>query len=184
MKRGVTAGRCYAAPRLQPVFDCTAGDRFAVWVRSSSRNACVRSSLCPYRPLIFCSTYYSNFRRTARGMFGDEKMRLITKAVGPAVLSELSNAQAVLRDSPRMAPCLAAELYPAAINASRISASFEACLVFARRFFPVCRIEVPSGDSPRSGAHLRHPSRRRLVVICQSFVRACTSAFRSGQCWR
>ena len=49
----------------------------------------------------------------------------MTMAVGPALLSELRIAQAVLRDSPRTAPCLAAELYPAAINASRISASFE-----------------------------------------------------------
>jgi hypothetical protein len=96
-----------------------------------SRNACVRSSLCPYRPLIFCSTYSSTFRRTPGGMFGDERMRLMTMAVGPALLSKLSNAQAVLRDSPRTAACLAVVSHPAAINASRISASFEASLAFA-----------------------------------------------------
>jgi hypothetical protein len=83
---------------------------------------------------------------------------------GPALLSRLSSTQAVGRETPRTAACLAVVSHPAAINASRISASFEACLAFARRFFLVCRIEATSGDS--------HPSRRHLVIICQSFVRA------------
>jgi len=61
----------------------------------------------------------------------------MTMAVGPALVSRLSNTQAVARHSPRTSACLAAELYPAVINASRISASFEACLW---RFFLVCRI--------------------------------------------
>jgi hypothetical protein len=104
---------------------------FAVRVRSLSRNACVRTSLCPYRPLIFCSTYSLTFRRATGGMFRDERMRLMTLAEGPALLSELSNAQAVLRHTPRTAACLAVVSHPAAINASRISASFEACLAFA-----------------------------------------------------
>lgn len=55
----------------------------------------------PYRPLIFCSIYSSTFRRTAGGRFGDERMRLMTTAEGPALLSRLSNTQAVLRHTPR-----------------------------------------------------------------------------------
>ena len=140
------AGRPYAAPPRPagvclrcPARSRRIGEVFRS-VPTLSRNAWVRSSLCPYRPLIFCTTYSSTFRRASGGIFCDERMRLITMAVGPALLSELRNAQAVLRDSPRTVPCLAGELYPAAINASRISASFEASLAFSRL---VCRIVHP-----------------------------------------
>ena len=67
-------------------------------------------------------------------------MRLMTFAEGPALLSELSNAQAVLRPTPMTEACLAVVSHPAAIKASRISSSFEACLALARRFFLVPRI--------------------------------------------
>ena len=112
-------------------------------VRNVSRNACFRCSLCPYRPPTFSSIYSSNFRRATGGRFGDDRIRLMTMAVGPARLSKLSNAQAVLRPTPRTAACLAVVSHPAAINASRISSSFEACLPFARRSFLVPRIVRP-----------------------------------------
>ena len=53
---------------------------------------------------------------------------------GPVRLSRLSNAQAVGRDTPRAAACLAVVSYPAATNASRISASFEACRAFEAKY--------------------------------------------------
>ena len=104
--------------------------------------ACVRGSLCPYRPRLFSLTYSSTFRRATAGRFGDERIRLMTIAVGPALLSKLSNAQAVLRPTPRTAACLAVVSNPAAINAARISSSFEACFAFACRFFLVPCISV------------------------------------------
>jgi hypothetical protein len=58
-------------------------------------------------------------------------MTLMTLAEGPTLLSRLSNAQAVLRHTPRTAACLAVVSHPATINALRISASFEASLAFA-----------------------------------------------------
>ena len=67
-------------------------------------------------------------------------MRLMTLAEGPTLLSRLNNTQAVLRHTPRTAACLAVVSYPAVTNASRISASLEACLAFARRFFLIPRI--------------------------------------------
>ena len=60
-------------------------------------------------------------------------MRLRTTDEGPALLSRLSNAQAVLRPTPRTLACLAVVLQPAVINALRISASFIACRAFARK---------------------------------------------------
>ena len=51
-------------------------------------------------------------------------MRLMIIAEGPALLSRLSNAQAVGRDTPSAAAFSAAVSHPAATNASRISASF------------------------------------------------------------
>jgi hypothetical protein len=68
----------------------------------------------------------------------------MTLAEGPARLSLLSNAQAVLRPTPRTAACLAVVLNPAATKAARISASFEACLAFARRLLLRCRIAHPA----------------------------------------
>ena len=70
-------------------------------------------------------------------------MRLMIMDEGPARLSRFSNAQAVGRDTPRAMDCLAAVSKPAATNASRISASFEACLAFARRFTLLCRMAYP-----------------------------------------
>ena len=46
-------------------------------------------------------------------------------------MSRLSTTQAVGRDTPRAAACLAVVSHPAAINAWRISASFEVCFAFA-----------------------------------------------------
>jgi hypothetical protein len=66
------------------------------------------SSLCPYRPAIFSLAYSLTFRRTAGGRFGDAIIRLMITGLGPALLSRLSNAQAVLRQSPRAVACLAA----------------------------------------------------------------------------
>jgi hypothetical protein len=68
----------------------------------------------------------------------------MTIAVGPALLSKLSNAQAVLRPTPRTAACLAVVSHPAAINASRNSPIFEACFAFARRFFLLCTAPHPN----------------------------------------
>ena len=58
----------------------------------------------PYRPAT-C---------VAGGRFGDERMRLMILAEGPALLSRLSNAQAVARDTPRTEACLAVVSLPAA----------------------------------------------------------------------
>src|SRR3974377_752502 len=75
--------------------------------------------------------YSSTLRRTAGGIFGDERIRLMTLAEGPTLLSRLSTPQAVARHTPRTAACLAVVSYPAATKASRISASFKACRSFA-----------------------------------------------------
>jgi hypothetical protein len=56
---------------------------------------------------------------------------LMTLAEGPALVSRLSNTQAVARHTPRTAACFAVVSYPAATKASRISASFAACRAFA-----------------------------------------------------
>jgi hypothetical protein len=106
--------------------------------------------LCPYRPVIRSSMYSSIFRRAARGRFGEERMRLMTLAEGPTLLSRLSNAQAVLRHTPRTAACLAVVSHPASINASRISASFEACLAFALRTACLCPILPPGSEKAQS----------------------------------
>jgi len=98
-----------------------------------SRNHCARASECPNSPLILCSTNSSTFCRAAAGRFGAERMRLRTFVEGPTLLSWLNNTQAVLRHTPSAAACLAAVSHPAAINASRISASFETCLAFASK---------------------------------------------------
>jgi len=70
-------------------------------------------------------------------------MRLIILAEGPTRLSRLSKAQAVERLTPRTMACLAALSKPAATNAPRISAIFDACLRFAfdgkARGRPMCR---------------------------------------------
>ena len=115
----------------------------------------------------------SNFRRATGGRFGDDRMRLMTIAVGPAILSKLSNAQAVLRPTPRTSACLAVVSHPAAINTWRISASFEACLAFARLFL-VCRNVHPphklaalcSQKSPTSPSSvgLQGPAFRRRIA--------------------
>jgi len=76
----------------------------------------------------------STFRRAAGGRFGAERIRLMIMDEGPVRLSRLSNAQAVGRDTPRAAACLAVVSYPAATNASRISASFEACRAFEAKY--------------------------------------------------
>ena len=55
----------------------------------------------------------------------------MTMAEGPARLSRLSNAQAVLRPTPRATACLAVVSHPADTKALRISAIFEACLALA-----------------------------------------------------
>jgi hypothetical protein len=60
-------------------------------------------------------------------------MRLMIMDEGPARLSRFNNAQAVGLETPRAMACLPAESNPAATNASRISASFDACLYFALR---------------------------------------------------
>src|SRR5262249_4307823 len=65
------------------------------------------------------------------GSFGEERMRLIISREGPTLLSRFSTTQAVGRNSPRAAACLAVVSHPAATNASRISASFNACLALA-----------------------------------------------------
>src|SRR6516164_1377586 len=44
---------------------------------------------CPYRPPILFAMYSSTLRRTAGGTFGDERIRLMTLAEGPALLSRL-----------------------------------------------------------------------------------------------
>jgi hypothetical protein len=71
-------------------------------------------------------------------------MRLMILAVGPALLSRLSNAQAVLRDTPSTLACLAVVSKPPATKAARICASFEAYLAFARRFLMPCCIGHPA----------------------------------------
>jgi len=93
-----------------------------------------------YRPRILSSTYSSIFCRAAGGRVGDERMRLMTLAEGPARLSLFSTAQVLLRPRPRTADCLAVVSKPAATKAARISASFEACLAFARPLLLRCRI--------------------------------------------
>ena len=119
---------------------CLRRVRCKLIVRNVPRNACFRRSLCPYRPRIFSSTYSSTFCRAADGRVGDERMRLMTLAEGPARLSLFSTAQVLLRPRPRTADCLAVVSNPAATKAARISASFEACLAFARRLLLRCRI--------------------------------------------
>ena len=57
-----------------------------------------------------------------------------------ARLSLFSTAQVLLRPTPRTADCLGVVSNPAATKAARISASFEACLAFARRLLLRCRI--------------------------------------------
>ena len=81
-----------------------------------------------------------DFCRAAGGRVGDERMRLMTLAEGPARLSLFSTAQVLLRPRPRTADCLAVVSKPAATKAARISASFEACLAFARPLLLRCRI--------------------------------------------
>src|SRR3974390_2856300 len=75
--------------------------------------------------------YSSTLPRTAGGIFGDERIRLMTLAEGPILLSRLSTTQAVARHTPRTAACFAVVSYPAATKASRISVSFAACRAFA-----------------------------------------------------
>src|SRR5262245_50811650 len=70
-------------------------------------------------------------------------MLLITLADGPARLSPLSTCQAVLRPTARTAACFAVVSNPPAIRAARISASFDACLAFARRILIPRRIGHP-----------------------------------------
>ena len=82
-------------------------------VRNLSRNASDRRSLCPYRPRIFSSIYSSTFRLAARGRLGDDRMRLMTLAEGPARLSLFRTAQVLLRPMPRTAACFAFVLHPA-----------------------------------------------------------------------
>ena len=86
-----------------------------------SANRLRTSSPCSYRAVIFSLIYSSIFRRTAGGRFCDERMRLRTIAEGPALLSRLSSAQAVLWPTPRARACWAFVRYPAAIKASRTS---------------------------------------------------------------
>src|SRR5262249_54838139 len=50
------------------------------------RNARILGRLWPYRPLILSSIYSSTFRRTRGGSSGDERIRLMIGAVGPARL--------------------------------------------------------------------------------------------------
>ena len=71
-------------------------------------------------------------------------MRLMMLAEGPTLLSRLRTTQAVARHTPRTSACLAVVSHPALINASRISASLEACLVFALRIASLCPILPPS----------------------------------------
>jgi hypothetical protein len=59
----------------------------------------------------------------------------MTVAEGPALLSRLSNAQAVLRPTPRAAACLAVVVHPADANASRIRTSFRVCLSLRQSYF-------------------------------------------------
>ena len=55
-----------------------------------------RRWLCLYRPRLFSLTYSSIFRRATGGRLGNDKMRFMTVAEGPARLSRLSTAQVVL----------------------------------------------------------------------------------------
>ena len=64
----------------------------------------------------------------------------MTLAEGPARLSKLSNAHAVLRPTPRTAACLAVVSNPPSIKATRNSESFKANLAFAPRCSLYCRI--------------------------------------------
>src|SRR6516164_6313327 len=105
--------------------------------------------------------YSSTLRRTAGGIFGDERIRLMTLAEGPTLLSRLSTTQAVARHTPRTAACLAVVSYPAATKALRISASFAAFralgIVFdsvAFHCFPVNQSNEIRARSSRSQASL------------------------------
>jgi hypothetical protein len=71
-------------------------------------------------------------------------MRLSTVAEGPALLSRFNSAHVVPRHNPRTLACLAIVSHPADTKASRISATFETCLAFARRLARLSRTAPPS----------------------------------------
>lgn len=102
--------------------------------------------------------YSLTFRRTAGGSFGDERTCLRTTDEGPALLSRLSNAQAVLRLIPSARACWAVVPYPAAIRALRICVSLEICLFFARN------CESVSGFAARAARLFRVAARFATTV--------------------
>src|SRR5262245_2305334 len=85
-------------------------------------------------------------------------MRLMIMDDGPALLSRLSSAHAVLRPTPRMPACLSVVSKPADIKAARISASFKACLAFAFDCGLSCRLSA----APQGRFFVREPRKRKL----------------------
>src|SRR6516164_9796148 len=125
--------------------------------------------------------YSSTLRRTAGGTFGDERMRLMTLAEGPTLLSRLSTTQAVARHTPRTAACFAVVSYPAATNVSRISASFAACLSFAAIAASSFIHSSALHSTIACGRHCKLRNRRSVPDNCSECLkRACWLP----DCWR
>ena len=124
-------------------------------------------------------------------------MRLRTTDEGPALLSRLSSAHAVLRPTPRAKACWAVVRYPAAIKALRISASFEACFAFASNcksasgLRPALGVAGNNVCSSSDGKRAKFPPPRENVLTLYASTyatvshvmirRAFTTASRQGE---
>ena len=103
-------------------------------------NARVADTPCPYRPPILSLMYSLTLRRTAGGRFGDERIRLMTPADGPTLLSRLSTTQAVARCIPRTASGSAGQAWHSSLqNKVRNDCYHFATEFGARRWYELAR---------------------------------------------